>query len=114
MIKSLGLVEVIRKSLLPFESLIPLAFIYGSVARAEEQTSSDIDLLIVGKVGLADLSAGLKTAEEELSRPINVKIYSRAEFKQKLLTKNHFVSALTQTPKIFIFGDQNEFEKMAL
>jgi hypothetical protein len=45
------------------------AFIYGSVARAEELAISDVDLMIIGKVGLAEVAPALHRAEKRLSQP---------------------------------------------
>ena len=51
MMKTAGLVDVLREVLLPFEALIVSAFVYGSTARAAELSESDIDLMIIGDTG---------------------------------------------------------------
>src|SRR5215813_13177005 len=48
LVKTAGIVDVLRETLAPFAKRIDWAFIYGSVARAEELASSDVDLMIIG------------------------------------------------------------------
>ena len=54
LVKTAGMVDVLREALTPFTTRIHWAFIYGSVARAESATS-DVHLIILGKVGAAQL-----------------------------------------------------------
>ena len=68
LVKTAGMVDVLREALAPFQTRIDWAFIYGSVARAEELATSDVDLMIIGTVGLADLAPALRRAEKRLSR----------------------------------------------
>ena len=49
MMKTAGLFDVIRHALGPFAGSIRWAFVYGSVARSEERSSSDVDLMVMGK-----------------------------------------------------------------
>ena len=55
--KTAGVVPTLRDLLRPFESRIAWAFVYGSVARSQEHAQSDVDLLVVGDIGLAGPSA---------------------------------------------------------
>src|SRR5437867_2656559 len=50
-LKTSGLADVLRRAL-EKEKRINVAFIFGSIAQAREQAHSDVDLLIVGDVGL--------------------------------------------------------------
>jgi len=49
MTKTLGLVDVLQNTLLPFSESIKVAFVYGSIARSEELSESDVDLMIIGQ-----------------------------------------------------------------
>src|SRR5437868_10197031 len=53
-LKTAGLADVIRDALKPLANRIQWAFVYGSVARSQEHSASDVDLMIIGHVGLAD------------------------------------------------------------
>lgn len=113
MTKTLGLVDVLRETLAPFRETIRVAFVYGSIARCEELSESDVDLMIVGDVKLADLSPPLAKAEEKLAREVNPTIFSPEEFAVKLQRGHHFVKSLLQAEKLFIIGGQDELAAIA-
>jgi predicted nucleotidyltransferase len=46
-LKTVGLAEPLRDALKPLSSAIRAAFVYGSVAKATDQSASDIDLTII-------------------------------------------------------------------
>ena len=46
-LKTVGLAEPLRGALQPLSSAIRTAFVYGSVAKATDQSASDIDLMII-------------------------------------------------------------------
>jgi hypothetical protein len=57
---------------------------HQSLARAEELASSDVDLMIIGEVGLAELTPALRRVEGRLGRAVNPTLYTREEFATKL------------------------------
>ncbi|HEX2460998.1 MAG TPA: nucleotidyltransferase domain-containing protein [Vicinamibacterales bacterium] len=107
--KTAGVVPTLQAILRPFAGRIACAFVYGSVARREEHAASDIDLLVVGDVGLADLTPALRKAEARLGREVNITSYSAAEFRKKTAAKEHFLSAILRGQKLFVKGDQREW-----
>jgi DNA-binding transcriptional ArsR family regulator len=108
LIKTVGVTDILRETLTPFAKRIAWAFIYGSVARAEERATSDVDLMIIGTVGLADLTPALRRAEKHLSRAVNPTLYSRDEFATKLRAKDHFLTSVLDEAVLFILGDRHE------
>ncbi len=46
-LKTVGLAEPVRDALKLLSSAIRAAFVYGSMAKATDQTASDIDLMII-------------------------------------------------------------------
>ncbi len=112
MVKTAGLADVLRDVLRPFAKNIRLALIYGSVARAEERSSSDVDLLVVGAVGLADLAPALKRAESRLLRPVNPLVYSEKEFATKVRSGHHLLANILKDKVIFLIGDPRELESL--
>ena len=102
--KTVGLADVLRSGLNHFDKQIDCAFVFGSIARGEERSTSDIDLMIIGRVGLADISSPLRKVEKQLQRPINPHIYTRKELAQKLKAGHHFLRAVLDQEKIFILG----------
>ena len=53
--KTFGIGDVPREALSTLAQRIDVAFVYGSVARAEQRATSDVDVLIVGDILLSDL-----------------------------------------------------------
>jgi predicted nucleotidyltransferase len=89
-----------------------VAFVYGSVAREEETAQSDVDLMVVGKATLDEILSRLSTAEKNIGRPINPTVYSVDEFKSKLASGNHFLTAVLKGQKEFLLGDEDELRKV--
>ena len=93
--KTAGLIPTLRHALRPFDDKIICAFVYGSVARREEHATSDVDLMVIGDVGLAELAPPLRKAEKRLGREVNVTNYSVDEFRKKVAQNDHFVACQT-------------------
>lgn len=108
--KTAGVVPTLRTVLQPFEARLACAFVYGPVARAEEHALSDVDLMLIGEVGLADLTPALRKAEARLGREINVTSYSRGEFRKKAEANELFLSEVLRGPKQFVKGDQSDVD----
>jgi len=110
--KILGIEKGIYSALQPFASRISFAFIYGSVARGEERSLSDVDVIVVGDIGLADLSATLRDLEKRFGREINATCYSLPEFEKKLRKQNHFLKSVMKGRRILLIGDGNELDEI--
>lgn len=111
--KTSGLADVLSTALAQLRGQIELAFVYGSIAAARETSSSDIDLMIVGKVTLPDIVAATTDAQALLGREINPSVYSAQEFRSKLHGRSHFLTTVARGPKIFLFGTQRELDRLA-
>ena len=112
-VKTSGIADVINSSLKRFSDKIKIAFVYGSVARTEELSTSDVDLMIVGNVGLADLAPGLRRAEKALGREVNPTIYSPQEFFKRRKKGDSFINTVLSDSKIFLKGNDSELEALA-
>jgi predicted nucleotidyltransferase len=110
--KTTGLVPVLEQALDELGDRIEVAFVYGSMARSEEVSESDIDLMIVGAAGLSEMVPALKRAEAILGRPISSTIYSTEEFGRKARAKDHFLSTVLHGEKQFVKGSEHELEKI--
>ena len=60
--------------------LVSLATVFGSAAKNQLTSTSDIDLLIVGSPPLDELNQRLNRLEKTLGREINYSLYSPKEF----------------------------------
>lgn len=117
--KTFGIGDAIKTVLAPLESQISQAFIYGSIAKGEATSASDIDLMVVGD----DLSYGhvmelLAPVEESLGRTINPTLYTPQDFESKLAAGNHFLLRVLEQPKISLWGgsplDNNDTKNPAV
>ena len=106
--KTSGLVPQISDLLDPFAETLDFAFIYGSVAREEQTGKSDVDLMLIGLVRIADLSLTLRQLERAVRISVNVTNYTLPEFRQKVANRDHFLAAVMQDRKIFLKGTDDE------
>lgn len=112
-LKTAGVVEVLRAALTPLADRIQVAFVYGSVARGEPKAESDIDLFVIGPVSFGDVAEALTDAQSRLARDVNPTVYDLADFQSRLVKKEHFVRALVEQPKLFVIGSEHEFDQLA-
>ncbi|MFA5627942.1 MAG: nucleotidyltransferase domain-containing protein [Thiohalomonadaceae bacterium] len=110
--KTSGLVDVLAKALRPVENQISLAFVFGSLARGEHQSGSDVDVMLVGDLGFADAVRVLHPVQETLRREINPVVYSLDEFHRLTASGDSFVRDVLSKPKLFIVGNKDELGKL--
>jgi predicted nucleotidyltransferase len=111
--KTVGLVPSLRVALAPFADKIACAFVYGSVARREEHAASDVDLMVIGTVGLGDLAPSLRKTEKRLGREVNVTNYSVGEFRKKVARGDHFLTTVLKGRLHFVKGEQRDLDAVA-
>jgi predicted nucleotidyltransferase len=104
--KTSGIAERIKEVLSSIKG-IECAFIFGSYSKGEEKSHSDIDLIIIGAVGLRTLSSIFKNLTEKTQREINPHVYSMKSWKEKLKKKDHFIKSIMNDKKIFLIGDED-------
>jgi DNA-binding transcriptional ArsR family regulator len=110
--KTVGLVDLLREALKPFVKQIQCSFVYGSIARAEEISASDIDLFIIGKVSLRDIAVAMQDAQKKTGREVNPTVYQLEEFARRLAARDHFVLSVLDKPKLFVIGTQRELDQI--
>lgn len=104
--------DLLKRALKPISGKISYGFIYGSIARGDESEKSDIDLFLVGNLGLREIASILNTVGGDVGREINPTVYSEKELKKKLKEENPFLKEVFQRPKIWLIGGENDFKKM--
>ena len=109
-LKTSGLVDVVAAALENHN--IELAFVFGSIARGEEGSKSDLDLMVVGDIGLRKLTSALSDVAETLHREVNPHVMTKAEFIRRIKEKEHFITTVVSAPKIWIIGSDNELAAM--
>jgi len=110
-VKTVGLVDILKDAL-ACEREIDLAFVFGSLSKDSEKSESDIDLLVIGNLGLRSLSRLLKGLPEKLGRVINPYILTPEEFSRRKSENEHFLSHVLREPKLFIVGNENDLKAM--
>jgi predicted nucleotidyltransferase len=111
--KTAGIAEPLREALEPFAPRIRVAFIHGSIAEGRERSESDIDLMVVGDVPNADLTYALRSLHDRLGREVNVTRYTAREFRAKVDSGHHFLTAVLKKPRIFLIGGEHELDQVA-
>lgn len=92
---------------------IKTAFLFGSMAKNEERGDSDIDLFVIGGIGLRELARRTKDIAEETGRELNAHCLTPQEFTHRLKVGDHLVSAVWKSEKIFLIGEDSDLKAMA-
>lgn len=103
--KTIGLADALRLSLAPLAGRIDAAFIFGSMASGTESAGSDIDLMVVGDAGFAEIVDVTYAAQATLGREINPKVMSASEWQAKKAERNAFLQDVLNKPRIMLIGD---------
>jgi predicted nucleotidyltransferase len=99
--KTCGVETVLMQSLEPLRPKLAHALVYGSVARQEDTSASDVDVMLVGvDLSLADVLERLQSAEEALGRKVNPTCYSLQEFERRRADSDSFVNKVLAQPTI--------------
>jgi len=105
LVKTAGLVDILADALKPLAGKLRLVFVYGSIASGQDDSNSDIDVMVIGAVQPVDLAVPLRRARETLGREINPTVYSSAEFDRKRATKDHFLTRVLAEPRLVVMGN---------
>ncbi len=107
-IKTFGMADVLKNALAPISAKMDHAFIYGSQADGTATADSDIDLMVVGRVGEMELHKAISKAEGKLGKSVNYSIFTLEEFRKRKKEKKGFVDRIVTGKKIMLVGDENE------
>ncbi|MEX0326584.1 MAG: nucleotidyltransferase domain-containing protein [Puniceicoccaceae bacterium] len=110
--KTCGVQNEISQTLTPLAG-IEFAFIYGSFARHEASSESDIDLFVIGSIGLRGLASPLRNLSQSLNREVNASTYSKSSYIEKLNEGDAFIQSVQNSPKLWIIGTEDEFGDLA-
>lgn len=110
--KTSGLADVLAGALADGASQLRIAFVFGSVARGEAHTGSDVDVMLVGALGFADAVRLLHPTQETLQREINPTVYAEAEFRRRIANGDPFLRQVLAQPKLFLIGNDHDLGKL--
>jgi predicted nucleotidyltransferase len=112
--KTQGIDHTIRELVFtPAVRGVEVALVFGSVARGGEDARSDIDLLVIGSDRASALNPRIRVAESQLGRSVNLFVFPRDEFAQKVRVCHHFVQQVMQQPKLFVVGTEDDLATAA-
>ena len=114
-LKTSGVADVLRTALAAFGAEIRAVFVYGSVAKGEDRSDSDLDLMVLSdSLAYADLFAGLEASGKRFGRAINPTLYSRQEFEKRARDKQALLMRVLAQPKIWIVGSDRDLDAAAV
>ena len=109
MLKTVGLAEPLRDALEPLSKGIRAAFVYGSVAKATDQSASDIDLMIISdRLMYGEIFGALERVTRAVGRKVNLTVYTAAEFSKRAQSENAFVTRVLEQPKLWVIGSEHD------
>jgi predicted nucleotidyltransferase len=112
-LKTFGVVDVLRAALQSLLPTIELAFVYGSLAKGSERADSDIDLMVISEVSSnGALLEALAPASAQLGRTINPTLYTPEEFAQRVTDGKSFILRVLEQPKIFVKGAEHDVTRL--
>jgi len=106
--KTSGVVDVLAVALLPLAGKISVAFVFGSMASGKETAGSDVDVLIVGSVGFAEVAKALYDTQDTLRREVNPKVFSKEEWMRMREKNDAFIKEVLGRPRLLILGVDDE------
>ena len=109
--KTIGMEAVLKRELKKVKG-IRICFIYGSVAKGNEDALSDIDIFIIGEVKEDDILKALRRLEKELSKEINYTIFTEADILKGIREEKVLLKDVLNGSKIFLIGDKDGLEEI--
>lgn len=109
--KTSGLVDMLQQAL-GDQDAIQIAFLFGSAATGKLTAKSDVDLMVLGGIGLRKLLSLLAGISDRTGREINPMVMSTTEFRMRVADKQHFIMAVLEGPKYFIKGSADDISAM--
>ena len=109
--KTVGLIFLLKEALSQ-STEIEFAFIFGSFAAGKQNSHSDIDLMVIGNLGLRNVVSLLSGISEKTGREINPHVISKLEFINRTNLNDHFILNIIDSNRIFIMGTEDEFTKL--
>lgn len=109
--KTTGLAWLLRDHLSEISDKIDSAVVFGSMASGRQNSTSDVDVLVLGDVELMNIVKALSPLSSTLRREINPVVMTVDKFAALLGEKDRFAMRVLDEPKLFIIGDMNELAK---
>ncbi len=107
-VKTVGIVGPLEDAIRTLKPTPALALVYGSVAKDEFDSKSDVDVLVVSDdLTLESVLAAFAPAEQLIGRRVNPTLYSLGEYRERKEKGAHFLNSVLAGPTIVLLGDVN-------
>ena len=110
--KTHGMAAILREALAPLAAQIRVALVFGSTAQGTQSAGSDIDLLVVGEVGFAELVQALYPVQQALQREVNPVLYSSGELRERARVGEAFLRNVLDGPVVFLKGGKDDLAEL--
>lgn len=110
-LKTAGLVDALEQAIAG-ENTIRVAFVFGSAVTGNMVADSDVDLMVIGDIGLRKLVSLLSGVADRIGREVNPVVMTEQELKKRLASAEHFIVGVWDAPKQFIIGDADDLAAM--
>lgn len=87
---------------------VQLAWVFGSYAAGGVTGSSDVDVIVLGKVSPRRLAIQIREVERAIDRSVNEHVLSTAEWTRRLRSDDGFLDNVRKSPKVWLIGDDDE------
>jgi predicted nucleotidyltransferase len=110
--KTLGIAGLMQDALAPLADSIVIAFIFGSVAKGQESSPSDVDLMVLGSATFEQVVNAVWHTQDRLNREVNTVVMTPDEFASGAGRAQGFVSRVMAEPKLFVIGTSDDLEEL--
>jgi uncharacterized protein len=110
-LKTSGLTDVLRE-VLGGAGDVELAFVFGPIANDTAKAHSDIDLMVIGTIGLRQLSKRLSGLEAKIGREVNPHALTPEEFTQRANEGDHLITTVLKGPRLFVVRSEDELRRL--
>ena len=107
LLKTAGAGDLVRESLKDLEG-IEVAFIFGSFAEGEPDADSDLDIMLIGDLDVAQVTPVIDEMEKVLARDVNYVLFTQEEWKSRLEDGDPFVTNVRNEPRVMLIGSQDD------
>jgi predicted nucleotidyltransferase len=90
--RRLAFIDLGIRGLLPADARVAAIFVHGSLVDGRGGPSSDLDVLIIGKLELRDARAAMAPLETMLGRPVDVSVRTSAEVRDGVDAGDAFIA----------------------
>ena len=111
-IKTICLGDFLREAVDKYRKKIDFAWVFGSVARGEENKESDLDIILVSNLSLKQISPIVDHLLKHLKRELNAVFIRPDDLIKKFHQNDSFIKEIISKPKIWILGDDHELERL--